>query len=84
MRKLARTFRGVLDNVRPQGKVQVGIVEGGGSGGGSGYEGVVIGSGGIEPGGASASTSVIVRTRGADRRGFHGRGHGGRDGSGGH
>ena len=42
------------------------------------------GSGVLESGGASASTSMSARERGADRCGGHVRGHGGRDGSGGH
>ena len=66
MRKFYRVFGGLVENARPQGKVELVLVEGGGSGGDSG-DGVVVvvigGIGGIEVVGPSASTSLRTSTR---------------------
>ena len=81
MSKLARDFGGVIDNARPQEKVEGGMVEGGGGVGDSGNGLVLGGSGTIEASGTNESTSVIARKRVVRSCGSHGGGCGGRGGN---
>ena len=72
----------MIENVRPKETVNVGLIGGRGSGGGTGNGLSVGGIGRIEAGAKSALTGMSARIGGYGRRGVHGGGHGVHDGHG--